>query len=333
MKARCLISEINDPFFNLATEDWIFKDMDTSEHLLFLWRNDKSVIIGRNQNPWAECDLKKIEDNKINLVRRQSGGGAVFQDLGNTNFTFLSSRSEYDRKRNFEIIIKALSKFGIKAEQSGRNDILVEGKKISGSAFKENPDRAFHHGTLLINVDLQQLAEYLTPSPKKLIAKGTTSVRSRVANLIEFNAKISHELLAEAIIDEFFKTYNSEKTIDVLSYESLKKVKELDNYYQFLKGQDWRFGETPQFQHQLTERFDWATMDLHIDSETGKIKKARLFSDCLDTQLIEEIEKAIHNVDYSQEHITKSLEQLKEKLSYASSQITDVQNWLKRELN
>ncbi|MEK6893988.1 MAG: lipoate--protein ligase [Nanoarchaeota archaeon] len=332
LKARCLISETHDPFFNLATEDWIFKDMLTEEHILFLWRNDKTVVIGRNQNPWAECNLSKLEENKVSLVRRQSGGGAVFQDLGNTNFTFLSSRSEYDRKRNFDIIIKALAKFGIKAEQSGRNDILVDGKKISGSAFKENPDRAFHHGTLLINVNLTELAGYLTPSPKKLLAKGTTSVRSRVANLTEFNHAINHEVLTNAIIDEFFKTYESEKKIEILNNKNLIIIPELNNYYQFLKSNDWRLGETPQFQHQLTERFDWATVDLHLDTEGGKIKKARLFSDCLDTKLIEEIERAIHNVDYHPEHISKSLESVKQQLPHASSQIQDFQDWIKREV-
>ncbi|MEK6909205.1 MAG: lipoate--protein ligase [Nanoarchaeota archaeon] len=331
-KARCLISETHDPFFNLATEDWIFKDMSTEEHILFLWRNNKTVVIGRNQNPWAECNINKLGENKVNLVRRQSGGGAVFQDLGNTNFTFLSSRSEYDRKRNFDIIIRALEKFGIKAEQSGRNDILVDGKKISGSAFKENPDRAFHHGTLLINVNLNELADYLTPSPKKLLAKGTTSVRSRVANLTEFNQEISHEKLTEAIIEEFFKTYESEKKIESLNNENLKIIPELNNYYQFLKSNDWCFGETPQFQHQLTERFDWATVDLHLDTDGGKISKAKLFSDCLDTQLIEEIERAIHNINYHPEHISNSLELVKERLPHASSQIRDFQDWIKREV-
>ena len=332
-KSICYISQTHDPFFNLATEDWIFRDMDPSQHILFLWRNDKTVVIGRNQNPWAECNLKKMEDNNINLVRRQSGGGAVFQDLGNTNFTFLSSRTDYDRKINFQIIINALNKFGIKAEQTGRNDITINGLKISGSAFKENIDRAFHHGTLLINVNLGELAEYLTPSLKKLQAKGTTSVRARVANLTEFNQNISHSSLTEAIIEEFFKTYNSEKKIEILSHESLKKIPEINNYYEQLKSNQWRFGETPQFQHQLTERFDWATLDLHLNTEAGKITKAKLFSDSLDTQLIEEIEKHLYQVEYNSQRINSQLEILKSNLPHAINQIQDVQNWINRELN
>jgi len=331
--AKCYISETHDPFFNLATEDWIFRDMNPNQHILFLWRNSPTVVIGRNQNPWAECHLNKMEENKVNLVRRQSGGGAVFQDLGNTNFTFLSSRKNYDKNRNFQIIINALEKLGIKAEQTGRNDITVNDLKISGSAFKENIDRAFHHGTLLINVNLSELAEYLTPSLKKLQAKGTTSVRARVANLTEFNKEISHENLAEAIIEEFFKTYNSEKKIEILNHESLKEIPQINNYYDQLKSHKWRFGETPQFQHQLNERFDWATLDLHLNTEAGKITKAKLFSDCLDTQLIEEIEKCLHNIDYHQDSVINQLNKLKENLPHAINQIQDVQNWLSKELN
>lgn len=332
VKARCLISNTHDPYFNLATEDFIFNDMSSDEHILFLWRNSPSVIIGRNQNPWAECNLKRIEGDGVNLVRRQSGGGAVYQDLGNSIFTFLSPRSEYNRKRNFDIIIRALAKFGIKAIQSGRNDILVEGKKISGSAFKETPHKAFHHGTLLINVDLSKLNDFLTPHPKKLEAKGTQSVRSRVANLVEFNDKINHDLLMEAIIEEFFKEYNSEKKIEAINHDNLKQIPSLNKYYNFLKDKNWVLGETPQFKHQLTEKFEWAFVDLHLDTDAGKIGKAKIFSDCLDTQLVEEIEKTLHNLDHHPENICIGLECLKEKLPHAVNQLEDFKNWIKKEL-
>lgn len=332
MKAKCLISDIHDPYFNLATEDFIFNNLNSDEHILFLWRNDKSVIIGRNQNPWAECNLKKIEQEGVNLVRRQSGGGAVYQDLGNTIFTFLSPRSEYDRKRNFDIIIKALAKFGIKAEQSGRNDILVNGKKISGSAFKENPSKAFHHGTLLINVDLSKLNDLLTPHPKKLEAKGTSSVKARVANLAEFNPSINHNLLTNAIIEEFFNTYKSEKKIEILDHNHLKQIPELNKYYNSIKDNKWVLGETPNFKHQLTEKFDWAFIDLHINTDAGKISKTKMFTDCLDTQLVEEIEKCLNNTEYHPEKICTGLDCIKEKLPHTNQQISDFQNWIRKEL-
>ena len=118
---RVLISETYDPWFNLATEDYIFREMDPDHHILFLWRNDNTVVIGRYQNPWAECDIRKMDEDKVKLARRQSGGGAVFHDPGNTNFTFMSSRSNYSKERNTDIIVRALNRFQIDAAASGRN--------------------------------------------------------------------------------------------------------------------------------------------------------------------------------------------------------------------
>lgn len=333
MSIRCFILESNDPWLNLSTENWIFNSIDVSDNILLLWRNEKSVIIGRTQNPWTECNLKKIEEDGVNLVRRQSGGGAVFQDLGNSIFSFLSGRKNYERKKNFQIVINALKKFNINAEQSGRNDILVNGLKVSGSAFKENPDRAFHHGTLLINVNLSEMPNYLTPSEKKLMSKGISSVRSRVANLTDFNSSINHEILIEAIIEEFFKEYNSERKIEVLKEDYLFKIPEIKNFYDTMKSKEWIVGLTPQFQHRLSEKFDWASLDLHLDTNEGKITKAKLFSDCLEPALIEDIERSIHGLEYHPEKVCFGLDGLKEKYPHAVNQITDVQNWLKKELS
>ncbi|MDO5770295.1 MAG: lipoate--protein ligase, partial [Psychrobacter sp.] len=204
MKLRILKSAVTNPWFNLATEDWIFKELsfdkeDPDTHTLFLWRNSETVVIGRSQNPWVECKTEKMSEDNVYLARRQSGGGAVFHDLGNTNFTFLSPKDDYDQSANFTIIINALKKLGIDATLSGRNDIQVGDKKISGSAFKHSSDRSFHHGTVLVNADMQKLGDYLNPHPLKLKAKGIKSVRARVANLTEFNESINHEVLSDAI--------------------------------------------------------------------------------------------------------------------------------------
>lgn len=329
---RCLISDTFDPWFNLATEDWIFHDMDPSEHVLFLWRNDKTVVMGRNQNPWAECNIEKMNLNNVRLVRRQSGGGAVFQDLGNTCFTFLSPKGEYDKKRNFQIIINALKKFGIDAETSGRNDLIVDGRKVSGSAFKENPDRAFHHGTLMINVNLGELANYLTPSQKKLESKGTSSVKSRVANLSEFCEEISHDLLAQAIISEFFKTYGIEEKVEVLDNGTLKEIPELSKYYEMLKSKDWIFGESPDFDHHLEERFEWGMVDLHLNAEGGKITGVKIFSDCLNTNLVDVLEKALLGADYNSVSIISRTSLLKEENPELAGYIDDFNSWIEKEI-
>ncbi|MED6317513.1 MAG: lipoate--protein ligase [Pseudomonadota bacterium] len=187
MKLRILKSAVTNPWFNLATEDWIFNTLNPDSHTLFLWRNSETVVIGRSQNPWVECKTDKMAADDVFLARRQSGGGAVFHDLGNTNFTFLSPKHAYDQTANFTIIINALKKLGIDATLSGRNDMQVGDRKISGSAFKHAADRSFHHGTLLVNANMQKLGDYLNPHPLKLKAKGIKSVRARVANLVAFN--------------------------------------------------------------------------------------------------------------------------------------------------
>lgn len=325
-KIRVLISNTFDPWFNLATEDWIFRDMDPQFHILFLWRNKDTVVIGRNQNPWAECHVSKMEEDGVKLARRQSGGGAVFHDLGNTNFTFLNSRQAYSKETNSRIIINALGRFGIKAYTSGRNDILVDEKKISGAAYKENSDRAFHHGTLLINANLSRLGQYLNPNKKKLEAKGVSSVRARVANLVEFNPEVNHESLSQAIIQEFFAYYKTECPIEVLDHEYLKTIPELHQYYEQLSDWNWRFGKTPEFSHHLEERLSWGLIDLHLEVKNGYIQEAQLYSDALYPDLIENIKAKLKGIPYHKDVILN-------KFVGECQELVEFSNWLAQKVS
>lgn len=231
MKPRLLISESVNPLFNLAVEDAIFQTMDASQQVLFLWRNDQTVVIGRGQNPWKECNTQKMEEDGITLARRSSGGGAVYHDLGNTNFTFMAGKPGYDKESSTALILEALHTLGIGAQSSGRNDIIVEQdgeiRKISGSAYRETKDRGFHHGTLLIDVDFGRLSRYLNPDPKKLHAKGISSVRSRVANLVEFKPELNHEVICRAIEAQFRKKFGEIKTIEYISEENPPRSQDL----------------------------------------------------------------------------------------------------------
>ncbi|MFO7850329.1 MAG: lipoate--protein ligase, partial [Spirochaetia bacterium] len=297
-KIRVLLSETLDPWFNLATEDYIFREMDPSQHILFLWRNSDTVVIGRYQNPWRECNIQAMEKDGVKLARRQSGGGAVYQDLGNTNFTFMSSRSTYDKNRNNRIITGAIGRFGITASPSGRNDILVDGKKISGSAFKLTRDRAFHHGTLLIRADLSGVSKYLTPDKKKLDSKGIKSVKSRVANLSEYNEDIDHESLSKAVMEEFFKAYGEKCEPELLDYETLRKIPHLNDYYEKLSQWDWRFGKTPDFTHHMVERFDWGRVELFINTSRGRIADIKIYSDTLWPEIVEQLMQDLPDTPY-----------------------------------
>lgn len=336
-KVRVMISETFDPWFNLATEDWIFRDMDPETKTLFLWRNDKTVVIGRFQNPWSECNTEKMQENAIKLARRQSGGGAVFHDLGNTNFTFLSSKDTFDKSVNNKIITNALNSFGIETFASGRNDILVntnEGeKKISGSAFKETKDRSFHHGTLLINADMTQLGLYLNPNVKKLQSKGITSVRARVANLQDLNPAITHDAVCSKIISEFFDHYQTTAPIEVLDHEYLKSIPALNQHFEKMSDWNWRFGEAPKFSHQMSERFDWGLIEVHLDVHKAFVEKSQIFSDSLHPEMIEHLMASLTKIPYTREAFQAAIRKVAEDLPMIKDYLQEFESWIVKEIS
>jgi len=335
-KLRVLISETHNPWFNLATEEWIFRDLDPSIQTLFLWRNAETVVIGRNQNPWSECNLPKMQEDSIYLARRSSGGGAVFQDLGNTCFTFLSPKSSYNRDVNNAIVLETLKNFGVTAEASGRNDIVVpqeDGpRKISGSAFFETRDRAFHHGTLLMNTDLSRLANYLTPHPKKLASKGRTSLRARVMNLSEINPEIRHETVSPALIEGFCSHYSGHAEIEVLNEETLKKIPSLQGYFEKYSAWDWRFGQAPQFHHEMTEYLSWGFLQVFVDADRGRITRAQVFSDGLYPDLIEDFGRLLAGRVYSGTGIEDCVRETLALHPERGAELGEVGNWLKTQV-
>ncbi len=335
-KLRILISETFDPWFNIATEEWIFREMDPSVQTLFLWRNSQTVVIGRNQNPWTECNLKKMEDDGVKLARRTSGGGAVYHDLGNTCFTFLSPRDGYDRSTNSAIILNALKKFGIGAEASGRNDLVVQDpdgpKKFSGSAFRETRDRAFHHGTVLMSADLSKLAQYLTPHPKKMASKGRTSVRARVINLGELNPDIRHETLVPAVVDAFCDAYGVRVEPEILNSENLERAPGLLQKFEDFSSWEWRFGHAPHFQHQLNDYLSWGFVDVFLDAEQGRIARVELYSDSLFPSLIEVLQTSLKGVAYSKAGVTEAVAQAAAKLPEHLSKIKEFETWLSSQI-
>lgn len=335
---RVLISNTFNPWFNLATENHIFRDMDPQTKILFLWRNQETVVIGRFQNPWTECNLEAMEKDEVKLARRQSGGGAVFHDLGNTNFTFLNGKKEHSKEINNKIITNAISEFGVNAFASGRNDLCVNhpddnlARKISGSAFKETPERAFHHGTLLIDADMSKLGNYLNPSKKKLESKGIKSVRSRVANLVEFNKEITHENLSLSIIKNFFDHYQNECEIEHLDQDILIKNDKLSGYYNDLKNWKWRFGETPKFNHFMEERFDWGGIEIHIDAHKGLITDTQIFSDSLHPEMIEYLMHAFKGKVYDEAGISTAIAETALELPMIEDYLTELKDWITKEI-
>ncbi|OLF38660.1 lipoate--protein ligase [Psychrobacter sp. C 20.9] len=332
MKLRILKSAVTNPWFNLATEDWIFNTLNPDSHTLFLWRNSETVVIGRSQNPWVECKTDKMAADDVFLARRQSGGGAVFHDLGNTNFTFLSPKHAYDQAANFTIITNALKKLDIDTTLSGRNDMQVGNRKISGSAFKHAADRSFHHGTLLVNANMQKLGDYLNPHPLKLKAKGIKSVRARVANLVEFNDAINHETLSDAIIEAFCEYYGETAPVEQLDEASLAQQPTLNAYYQQMADWDWRFGKTPEFSHHIETRFDWGMIDVHMDVKQAVIAEVVIFSDALNVELIDLLKETLTGVKYNKHEIKNALAELAKVQPELATQVSDFEEWLVEEM-
>jgi lipoate-protein ligase A len=314
--------------------------MDPTQQTLYIWRNQETVVIGRNQNPWSECNLSKMEEDGVFLARRMSGGGAVFHDLGNTCFTFLSPKEGYDRNANIKILLAALKRLGVTAEASGRNDLIVnvEGdggtdiRKISGSAYRETRDRCFHHGTFLINADLTRLANYLTPHPKKLQSKGRASVRSRVINLKELAANFTHEALSEALIEEFFSFYGARAPIEHLDHGFLSSLENLQKTYDQFASWDWRFGHAPQFHHEMTEYLGLGFMQVFVDVDHAMISRAKVFSDALFPDLIEEFERELVGKPYSQAGMSEALQSCKERFPQLMNELAELETWLKSQV-
>ena len=290
---RILLSDCHDPHFNLAVEDAIFRNMEVDKRILFLWRNADTVVIGKGQNPWKECNTAKMEQDGVKLARRQSGGGAVFHDLGNTNFTFMGSKPNYDKSVSTAIVLAALKQLGIDGKSTGRNDLVVEiegsDRKFSGSAYRDLKDRGFHHGTLLLSADLSRLADYLNPDPKKLQAKGITSVRARVTNLSDVLPGINHATVCSAIQNEFMKHFEDCAEPEIINEHSLPDLPGFSEIYEKQKDWNWNFGRAPSFSHLLDERFEWGGVELHLDVQNGVVKSSKIFTDSLYPDLLEQI--------------------------------------------
>lgn len=304
---RFLVSESTDPYENIATEEALVDAVAPDECILFLWQNENTIVIGRNQNPWKECRIAEFEADGGKLARRLSGGGAVFHDIGNLNFTFVAHDGVYDVARHMDIMCRAVRSFGLDARVSGRNDATVDGAKFSGNAFFRSGSKRCHHGTLMIDVDMGKLARYLQPDPKKLAAKGVDSVRSRVANLAALNTRINVETLSIALIEAFSESFGT--TAQPFSGERIDALDVAQRREKFASD-TWMLGRTAPFTHALDERFPWGNLDIELLVEKGDIANARVFSDALDAEYIGQLGEALVGCPYEFGAIERRLEAL-----------------------
>ncbi len=294
-KTRFVESRQVVPYTNLALENYLLETVADKTCVLYLWQNQRTVVIGRNQNAWREAKTTALNADGGYLARRLSGGGAVFHDLGNLNFTFLLPTKDYCVGRQLDVILQAVRKLGLQAEKSGRNDITVDGRKFSGNAFYDSRGRSYHHGTLLVDVDMDNLSRYLHVDPQKLESKGVASVRSRVVNLKSLLPSLSIEQLKNALLEAFGEVYGVEpQPLDEALFDQARLAELTAQYASW----QWNYGAKIAFTHRLQKRFAWGGVELLLHVDKGHIVEAAVYSDALEAEVFAAMGPALQGIRY-----------------------------------
>ncbi len=318
MNAQLFLSTSTDVHRNLALEEALAAQLPQQTIALYLWQNADTVVIGRNQNAWKECDVAALQQAGGTLARRKSGGGAVFHDLQNLNFTFLLPKEQHDFQAQAQVVCRALARFGVVAEVSGRNDITVGGAKCSGNAFSFTERVACHHGTLLIKTDMDKLSRFLKPSPLKLQAKGVGSVRARVVNLSDCDARITPQAMKEALIDAFEACYGP---ISARFDEAeLLQVAGLDALYAQYASSEFCLGQKQDFDWETEARLPFGLLQLGCRVSGGRISHCEAYSDALDTAWTACIAPALLGADMAPGGLSAAVRACRPMAAYAENQ-------------
>lgn len=303
---RYIKNTSTNPYYNMAFDEYCLESLSIDEPVFFLWQNRPAVIVGFNQEVNTEVNLDYLKENGIDLVRRVTGGGAVYHDLGNLNYTIVG-RSE-DLERDYpeyaSIMAKALQSLGVPATLSGRNDILVEGRKVSGFAKRVCKNRLMVHGTLMYNVDVDVLTKVLNPSNTKLQSKGIASVRSRVANLCEYLPNIPDIQTFSKQLEEIL-SHHYQDTEYQLSEEDLANIQLLTD--QKFATWEWNYGRSPKATLTHSARLACGTVEIHLTLAENRISSCRFGGDFLGNLPATDLESALIEVIYDTENIQKRL--------------------------
>ncbi|RLL45031.1 lipoate--protein ligase [Oceanobacillus piezotolerans] len=301
---------ITDPMINLAIEEYILENFGEKDTYLLFYINKPSIIIGRNQNTIEEINTDYVDEKGIKVVRRLSGGGAVYHDEQNLNFSFIT-KDDGESFQNFakflQPIIKVLNELGVPAELQGRNDVAVEGRKISGNAMFSTKGRMFSHGTLMLDSELEELTKALKVKKEKIASKGIKSIRSRVANISEYlDEKVTMEQFKEAILKNVFDVDDIK---DVPQY--VLTVKDWENIHEISKNRyqqwEWNFGKSPSYNVQESHKFPAGLVDVRLDVQKGVIENCKIFGDFFGIGNVKDLEEKLVGVRHERGAIEDAL--------------------------
>ncbi|MBP1925906.1 lipoate-protein ligase A [Sedimentibacter acidaminivorans] len=305
-----IINNSTDPWFNLALEEVLMKDKSINDDIVMLWQNDKSVIIGKHQNTVEEVNQQFADSNNIKIARRTTGGGAVYHDLGNLNYTFITNY--YDKKnvdfKKFAIpVVKALQSLGLNPELSGRNDILLDGKKISGTAQACIGDRFMFHGTLLFDINIEMASKVLTVKADKIESKGIKSVKSRMTNIKPYLQGLNINDFKEKIISSF-----EQNSVDFIKRDMNQS--EIDRVYELYNNKfsksEWNYGYSPKCNFHKYTKQPCGGIDINLNIQNGYVTECKIFGDFIGIRDISDVENIIKNKMYSINTIREEIDKL-----------------------
>lgn len=306
---RIIVNSNTNPYFNLATEEYLFKYAD--EDIFMLWQDEPCIVVGKNQNTLQEINYDYVTANNLPVVRRLSGGGAVFHDLGNINFTFIQSGASHlfnDFKTFTLPIIEVLQRLGVAAEFSGRNDLLIDGRKFSGNAQYRQKDRVLHHGTLLFASEIQDLSQALKPKEAKFEGKSVKSVVSRVTNISEHLPNPLELRAFIQLIQDHMAASDPNSRISPLTTEEQAAIQQLcdDKYATWA----WNYGESPQYNFSREMKFPAGLITVHLNVNQGVIEQAKIYGDFFGVEDVSAVEAQLCQVPHDQASLMAALNAL-----------------------